>query len=309
MATFTTVEAYIAQCPPEHQVQLNSLRQYILKTMPKATKEVISYNMPTYKLQKNIIHFALSKAHIGIYPGAGAIAHFQAELKNYKTSKGAWQIPLDKPVPKMLLKKMIQYNIDQLEPHSNNSWEKYGNQWQECDEMMQQLIVKTELEKTIKWGTDVYTYKGKNIVAWGGFKDFFSIWFYNGVFLEDKDRVLVAASDGNTKSLRQWRFTAVQQMNEKKILAYIQESIQTVKDGKELKPAKHKAVKPSGLLKNALTADTALKKAFDALTSGRQKEYILYIGEAKQEKTKNTRLEKIKPMILEGKGLHDKYKR
>ena len=142
----------------------------------------------------------------------------------------------------------------------------------------------------------------------GGFKDFFSLWFYNGVFLTDPLQVLISASEGKTKALRQWRFTDVKDMDERKILDYINESIQTILDGKEIKIEKAAAKKVEGLLKSYLAAHADLQEAFDKLTPGKQREYIEYIEEAKQEKTKQTRLEKIHPLILQGKGLHDKYK-
>src|SRR5690606_7299786 len=124
-------------------------------------------------------------------------------------------------------------------------------------------------------------YEGKNVISWGGFKNFFSVWFYNGVFLEDRDKVLINASEGKTKSLRQWRFTSVQEMDETKILAYISESIQAVKDGKEIKVQKPKYSNPEGLLKELLEQDPVSEAAFASLTPGRQKEYIDYIDEAK----------------------------
>jgi len=128
------------------------------------------------------------------------------------------------------------------------------------------------------------------------------------VFLEDKENFLINASEGKTKALRQWRFTDVNEMDRAKIEAYIQESIQTIDDGKEIKPAKTKTIPPSGLLLEALHSDEAFHDHFKALTPGKQKEYIQYIDEAKQEKTKLSRLEKIRPMIIANKGLNDKYK-
>ena len=97
-------------------------------------------------------------------------------------------------------------------------------------------------------------------------------------------------------------------MNEKKILAYINESIQTIKDGKEIKPNAFEEKKPEGIFKNFLKENTDVKKAFEKLTKGKQKEYVVYIDEAKQEKTKTARLQKIKELILQNKGLNDKYK-
>lgn len=97
-------------------------------------------------------------------------------------------------------------------------------------------------------------------------------------------------------------------MDSTKIEAYIQESIRTIDEGKEIKPTKSEAVPPSGILLKALHSDQGFHDHFKALTPGKQKEYIQYIDEAKQEKTKLSRLEKIKPLITANKGLHDKYK-
>src|SRR5690554_4933120 len=98
-------------------------------------------------------------------------------------------------------------------------------------------------------------------------------------------------------------------MDEKKILTYINESIQTIKDGKVLKPEKSTPKEVEGILKIAFDNDHQLHTAFYSLTPGKRKEYIEYIDEAKQEKTKQARLKKITTLILQGKGLHDQYKR
>lgn len=127
--------------------------------------------------------------------------------------------------------------------------------------------------------------------------------------MNDKEKELVNASEGKTKSLRQWRFTRVEDMDDKKILFYINESIQTIKDGKELKPQKSPPKEAEGVLKSALDNNNHLQSAFFSLTPGKRKEYIEHINEAKQEKTKPSRLQKITPLILQGKGLHDQYKR
>ena len=117
-----------------------------------------------------------------------------------------------------------------------------NHQWTEEVAILSAIIDKTPLDKTTKWGSDVYTYNGKNVVSCGGFKNFFTLWFYNGVFLEDPYKVLISASEGQTKSLRQWRFTSKEEIDEKKILAYIHEAIETEKKGLKIKPAKFIAV-------------------------------------------------------------------
>lgn len=307
--TIATITAYIKAMPKAYQPLLEELRQLILKAAPKETTETISYGMPTFRHHGNLIHFALNKQHLGIYPGPGAIAHVGDKIKNYKTSKGTIQLPLDAPLPKQLIKDLVKFNAERLKDKAGPNWHISRGNWPEAEKRMQKIIEKTGLTKEFKWGSDIYTYNGRNVIGWGGFKQFFSLWFYNGVFLEDKDKVLVSGSEGKTKGLRQWRFTDVKEMDEKKILAYIKESIQTVKDGKEIKPEKSVAKKPTGLLKKALDEDTKFKDAFAKITPGRQKEYIAYIEEAKQEATKLSRIEKMKSLIFDGKGLHDRYKR
>ena len=170
------------------------------------------------------------------------------------------------------------------------------------------ILSKAPLEKSIKWGAEVFTCNGKNVVSYGGFKDYFAIWFFNGVFLNDTSKVLVNAQEGKTKSLRQWRFTSMEEIDEKKILEYVTEAIEIEKKGLKMQPARFAPVAPPQLLADALKNDKALKSAFEQLTPGRQKEYIIYLNEARQETTKLKRLDKIKPMILNGTGLNDKYK-
>ncbi len=307
--TISTIDAYIKASPKEHQALLQELRQVILKASPAETTEIIAYKMPTFRYHGNLIHFAIFKQHIGIYPGSEATTHFENELTAYKTSKGAIQLPLDKPLPKQLIRDLVKYNAARSKDKKGPNWHTHRGNWAAAEELMQKIILKTGLSREFKWGTNIYTCNGKNVIGWGGFKHFFSLWFYNGVFLEDKDKVLITASEGKTKALRQWRFTNAKDMDEKKILSYIRESIQTIKDGKEIKPEKTAVPKVSGLLKKAIDTDPALNGAFKNLTPGRQKEYIQYIDEAKQDATRLNRIEKIKPMIIAGKGLHDKYKK
>jgi uncharacterized protein YdeI (YjbR/CyaY-like superfamily) len=120
--------------------------------------------------------------------------------------------------------------------------------------------------------------------------------------------VLVAASDGKTKSLRQWRFTSASEIDENKITEYIIEAIDIEKQGLKIAPEKSAEFTLSPFLVEAFSNDPDFKSAFEKLTPGRQKEYSKYVDEPKQEATKKARIEKILPQILEGKGLYDKYK-
>ncbi|MBX3163117.1 MAG: YdeI/OmpD-associated family protein [Bacteroidetes bacterium] len=179
--------------------------------------------------------------------------------------------------------------------------------WTEALDKLQSILNKTQLNVAKKWGIDVYTHKGKNVVGFLGFKNHVALWFHNGIFLKDKYKVLVSA-DSKTKSLRQWRFTSLDEINEKKILEYVKEAIEAEEKGLKLKPEKFKPVAVPELFAKTLSKNKTLKTAFEKLTPGRQKEYNLYIDEAQQETTKLARIEKIKPMILQGVGLNDKYK-
>lgn len=137
------------------------------------------------------------------------------------------------------------------------------------------IISKLPIEKTTKWGADVFTYNGKNVVSYGGFKNFFGIWFYNGVFLKDKYKVLVAAQS-KTKSLRQWRFTSKNEIDKKKITEYINEAIEIEKKGLKIKAEKFTPMPISELLETELNKDQNLKTNFEKLTPGKQKVYIVY---------------------------------
>jgi len=182
------------------------------------------------------------------------------------------------------------------------------NHWNDELERLTEIVEKTNLVRTIKWGAPVYTHNGKNIVSFGGFKNYFTLWFYNGVFMKDPYKVLINAQEGKTKALRQWRFNSMDEIDENKILDYINEAIKNSEEGKQIRPEKFKAVPVPELLQKELDCDKKLNSAFEKLTPGKQKEYNLYIDEAKQEKTKLSRMEKIKPLILNGFGLNDKYK-
>lgn len=188
-----------------------------------------------------------------------------------------------------------------------NIWDS-SHLWAEELDMLKAILNRTPLVETTKWGGPTYTYNGKNVLGLGGFKNFFTIWFYKGVFLKDEAKVLINANEENTKSLRQWRFTSKEEIDEKKVLLYVLEAIEIEKAGLEIKPEKKETVIPE-LLQQELDADPAILEAFIKLTPFKQREYCEFIETAKQEKTKLARLEKIKPQLLMGIGLHDKYRK
>lgn len=183
------------------------------------------------------------------------------------------------------------------------------NHWETELEILKTIISKTELVETNKWGGCVYVLDNKNIVGIGGFKNFFTLWFFNGAYLKDEKKHLVNANEGVTKSLRQWRFTSKDEINEEEILSYIREAINNEKEGKIIKPKKEKeTIIIPELLQKELNSNLQMKDAFFKFSPYKQKEFIEYIETAKREETKLSRIEKIKPMILDGIGLNDKYR-
>lgn len=182
-------------------------------------------------------------------------------------------------------------------------------EWLEFLQSLRKIMLSTNLEETIKWGAPVYTFKGKNIVGLGAFKSYVGIWFFQGGLLKDTQKKLMNAQEGKTKAMRQWRFKDLEEIDEKLIRAYVSEAIQNQKEGKQIKPIKKTApIEIPIELERAFTENSALKTNFDQLSPSKQREYAEHIAGAKREATRVSRLEKSIPLILEGKGLYDKYK-
>lgn len=106
----TRVDAYIAQFPEEQQSRLKALRSLIHETVP-LVRETIKYAMPTFLYEGDLIYFAAGKAHTGLYPTPSGVSHFSQELLSYKTSKGAIQFPLDRPIPLELIRRIILFRV------------------------------------------------------------------------------------------------------------------------------------------------------------------------------------------------------
>lgn len=187
-----------------------------------------------------------------------------------------------------------------------NKWNK-TNQWENEIEQLHAIIRKTPLIETTKWGGPVYTYTNKNVLGIGGFKSYFGIWFYNGVFLKDEKKLLINANEENTKSLRQMRFNSVNEIDEKLILAYIKEAIEIEEKGLAIPKEKKETIIPE-ILQKEFDKNRELLAKFNTFSPYKQREFIEHITSAKQEKTQMTRLDKVIPMILEGRGLNDKYR-
>lgn len=176
--------------------------------------------------------------------------------------------------------------------------------------ILRELLNNTILEETIKWNMPTYTLNGKNVISFGAFKNHCCLWFYNGAFLIDETERLIKAQD-KTKGMRQMRFKNVLDIDKMLVKSYINEAIENQKMGREIKPVRaiNKPIIIPNLLSKAFKEDAHFKASFNLLTPGKKHEYCEYIANAKQDKTKHARLVKIKPLILSGVGLNDKYKK
>ena len=174
---------------------------------------------------------------------------------------------------------------------------------------LRELLLETELEEGIKWSIPTYMIKGKNVCGIGAFKNHFGIWFFNGVFLKDEHKLLRNAQDGKTKAMRQMIFQTENDINPDMVRLYVREAIENERAGLKVKPerTKKEAVVPAEL-DAAFKSDSSLAEQFKNLAPYKQREYCEYISSAKREATKQSRLEKIIPMIEQGMGLNDKYR-
>lgn len=184
------------------------------------------------------------------------------------------------------------------------------SEWQNELILLKDLVLSQPLEETIKWGAPVYTFKGKNIVGLGAFKSYVGLWFFQGALLKDKEQKLVNAQEGKTQAMRQWRFNSLSEIeaNSSLITDYVKEAVANQKAGKEIKPKAGKPLEIPLELQEVFHKDTELKEAFEALNLTRKRDFAEYITLAKRAETKQSRLEKIIPMIRQGIGLNDKYK-
>jgi len=178
-------------------------------------------------------------------------------------------------------------------------------------QILRELALKANAEEFFKWQAPVYGLNGKNVFWIARFKNHFGVGFFNGVFLSDPKNVLINVQKEKTMAMRHWHFKSIDEIDQMGVLAYIRESLENQKKGLQLAPAKKKQKKlvVPELLKDALSKDSKANNYFKKLSPYKRAEYAEYINNAKQEKTKLSRLEKIIPMIASGKGLNDMYRK
>lgn len=181
-----------------------------------------------------------------------------------------------------------------------------ATQWKEEFEKLRAIALSTELVEDLKWGCPCYTYEGKNIFLIHGFKDYCAILFFKGALMKDPDHILIRQSE-NVQAARQIRFTELQQIVdlEKNLQAYMFEAVEIEESGAKVEMKKTKEFEMPEEFQSKLDNNSALKEAFESLTPGRQRAYLLHFSSAKQPKTREARIEKCIPQILIGKGLND----
>lgn len=184
------------------------------------------------------------------------------------------------------------------------------SKWQKELEQIRSILLSLSLEEDIKWGIPAYIHKKKNILGLSAFKNYCGLWFHHGVFLKDDANVLVNAQEDKTRGMRQMRFTSLDQNDLKLIKTYVLEAMQNSEAGKVIKPKKNTnpIVIPEEL-EQEFSKNSQLKISFNEFSASKQREFCEYISSAKRPTTKLSRIEKIIPMIFNGIGLNDKYRK
>ena len=178
--------------------------------------------------------------------------------------------------------------------------------WQKEFELLRSIILDCGLTEELKWGAPCYTYQENNIVLIHGFKDYCAILFFKGALLNDANGILVQQTE-NVQSARQVRFANAREIvNLEPVLkAYIYEAIEVGKAGLKVNLKKTTEYSIPEEFQNKLDKNPTLKAAFEALTPGRQRGYLLFFSAPKQSRTRKSRIEKYMQQIMDGKGLKD----
>lgn len=181
-----------------------------------------------------------------------------------------------------------------------------AQKWQAEFVQLRRILLGCQLTEELKWGVPCYTLEGRNIVLIHGFKEYCAILFFKGALLKDTQRILVRQTE-NVQASRQIRFTDVREILELEpvLKAYVEEAVAAEKSGLDVEFKKETEYAVPEELQAKFEEMPALKPAFEALTPGRQRAYLLHFSQPKQSKTRVSRVEKCVPRILDGKGLND----
>jgi uncharacterized protein YdeI (YjbR/CyaY-like superfamily) len=184
-----------------------------------------------------------------------------------------------------------------------------AKKWQWEMTKLRAIALGCGLTEELKWGKPCYTFQESNIVLIIGFKNYCALLLCKGALLKDPKRILITAGE-NTQAARQIRFTDIREIVriEVTLKAYLREAIAAEKAGLKVQYKKSSAFAIPEELQKKLDEHSAFKAAFQSLTPGRQRAYVIHFSAAKQSQTRVSRIEKCLPQILEGKGLHDEYR-
>ena len=178
----------------------------------------------------------------------------------------------------------------------------YRERWQAEIAAMRRVLAGVPMKEECKWGKPAYTVDGKNIVIIQGFKEYFALGFFRGGLLRDPKKVLVQL--GQTHVARVMKFTSATEITAKAatIKAYVREAIAVEKAGLRMKPKRTSDLPVPKELTERFRSDPRFKRAFEALTPGRQRGYLYHFAAAKQSATRTARIDKARPAIFEGRG-------
>lgn len=181
-----------------------------------------------------------------------------------------------------------------------------AKKWREEMALLREIVLECQLNEDYKWMHPCYTYQNNNVVLIHGFKDYCALLFFKGVLINDKKGMLIQQTE-NVQDRRQMRFKGLDEIVRLKstIKGYINEAIKIEQSGLKVEFKKTSEFDMPEEFQKRLERDKKLKTAFDGLTPGRQRGYLLYFSSAKQPKTRESRIEKYIPKMLDGKGLDD----
>jgi uncharacterized protein YdeI (YjbR/CyaY-like superfamily) len=195
--------------------------------------------------------------------------------------------------------------MNNMNPKVDWYFDKAG-QWQAATEQMRNIVLDCGLIEELKWGCPCYTFQGRNIVLIHVFKEYCAYLFFKGALMQDPENIMIQQTE-NVQSARQVRFTDVKQVVKQQAVLkkYIYEAVAVEEAGLQVPLKKTKEYVVPEEFQTKLDELPALKEAFEALTPGRQRGYLFYFNQAKQSKTRTSRVEKYIPQILAGRGLED----
>jgi uncharacterized protein YdeI (YjbR/CyaY-like superfamily) len=176
--------------------------------------------------------------------------------------------------------------------------------WKAEIEKLREILLCCELEEVLKYGCPAYQINGENVLLVHTFKNYCALLFYKGALMKDPNKILIQQTE-NVQSARQLRFTHLSEIKklESTIKNYVLESIRVQKSGQKVEMKQTREYPVPAELLNSFDQQPKLKEAFDALTPGRQRGYLLYFASAKQPKTRIERIQKCTQAIFEGRGM------